>query len=149
MDNLEENNFETSTERKKYSFGFWLVEILTLIVIDQAVQYFVQLSGASIFRNYQFAFSLPLPHVLMYSIYIIAIVFILWYVVHSWATLTTLARLGWGLVIAGGLSNIGERILLGYVRDFIYIATGVFNIADGFILLGAILILTQNFRRKL
>jgi lipoprotein signal peptidase len=52
------------------------------------------------------------------------------------------------MIFAGAASNIGERILLGYVRDFIYISlykwTGVYNAADGYIILGIVLLLIKS-----
>ena len=59
-----------------------------------------------------------------------------------------MAYFAWMLIFAGAASNIGERILLGYVRDFIYITfykwTGVYNAADFYILIGIVILLFVN-----
>ena len=54
------------------------------------------------------------------------------------------------LTFAGALSNVVERIVLGSVRDFIYIIfyhwVGVYNLADGYIIAGIILLLLRSTR---
>ncbi len=47
--------------------------------------------------------------------------------------------LGIGMLVGGGIGNMIDRILLGYVVDFIYVALidfAVFNIADCFVCVG-------------
>jgi signal peptidase II len=56
-------------------------------------------------------------------------------------------------IIGGGLGNIYDRIVHGSVTDFLYIQfgflhTGVFNLADTSIMLGAGIILVQSFFQK-
>lgn len=49
---------------------------------------------------------------------------------------------GYGLVIAGGISNLLDRFFLGHVRDFLDLGLGfTFNFADAFVVFGLILIL--------
>ena len=114
--------------------------LVLAVAVDQAAKY----ASTSPFRNYNFAFSLPLPLWLMYSIYSLALIFIFNYLAFHIFTLRRLQQLAWMLILAGALSNIGERIALGYVRDFIYILGGVFNLADGFIILGIIILLSTK-----
>ena len=57
---------------------------------------------------------------------------------------TTTQRLGLGWVVAGGLSNLVDRVLRGSVPDFLNVGvgglrTGIFNVADMAILLGFVL----------
>ena len=55
-----------------------------------------------------------------------------------------LEKISLALVLAGALSNLIDRILFAYVRDFIYlkfINFAVFNVADMAITIGAILII--------
>lgn len=110
-----------------------------LIIIDQLVKIWAT-SNAQIFRNYQFAFSTPLPGVVMYLLYAAIMLLIIAYVIARHSIFTAWEKLAWTLVLAGSISNIGERILNGYVKDFIYLFTGVFNLADFYILLGIILL---------
>lgn len=63
-----------------------------------------------------------------------------------------LAALAIVLVMAGGVSNLLDRLLLGCVRDFIGLAGlgrwPAFNLADSAITLGAILLVFSIFFRK-
>lgn len=137
----------TLAERVKYdSFGFWLVLFLGLLSIDQVAKYVAQQSLESIFRNYNFAFSIPLPVSIMFLLYAIVLIVVVAVMYRSWPILPLASRLGWVLILAGGVSNIGERIVLGYVRDFIPIANGIFNVADLYIIFGLVLTILVSRR---
>jgi lipoprotein signal peptidase len=107
---------------------------------------YIAAKAAAIFRNYNFAFSVTLPVWLMYVYYFLILIVIGWYVRSRYRTFSGQEKIAWVLISAGALSNIGERLVLGYVRDFIYFGSGVFNIADFYILLGIGLLL---FRPKI
>lgn len=94
-----------------------------------------------IFKNYSFAFSLPVPIGLIYGIYAVVLVFCMRYVGMRYVKMKYKEILSWVLVFSGAFSNIAERISLGYVRDYIHIGNGVLNCADFFILVGVILLL--------
>jgi lipoprotein signal peptidase len=121
---------------------------LILIVTDQTVKYLAH----NIFRNSNFAFSLPLPAWLMFAVYFIVILAMLIYVIQNYRHFGTGQALAWLLIFAGALSNVGERIYFGYVRDFIYIYfyrwVGVYNLADGYIILGILILVMQNVNIK-
>lgn len=115
-----------------------------LAVIDQ-VSKFIAAEKAAIFRNYNFAFSLSVPQSLMWVYYSVILGVMIWYVYAKHRMFNGQEKIAWALTITGALCNIGERLVLGYVRDFIFISTGVFNLADFFILAGVALLL---FRPK-
>ena len=57
------------------------------------------------------------------------------------------------LFMSGGVGNLIDRVLLGYVRDFANIGigpvrTGVFNLADVAITAGAVVLLIHLFRSR-
>jgi lipoprotein signal peptidase len=52
------------------------------------------------------------------------------------------------LILAGAVSNVGERTIFGFVRDWVYIYTGVFNLADGYIILGIIILFFYSLMTK-
>ena len=125
-----------------------------LILVDQAAKYLAYsrafgsflsrlrpILGFEIFPNYDFAFSLRLPHFLIYSVYVALLaILIAWFVRQQHKSHKL--KLGLIFILAGALSNILDRLALGYVRDFIYIFWGnIFNLADLFILAGIILLL--------
>ncbi len=123
---------------------FYFLLLGSLILIDQLSKLAVSKLGWSIFFNNQFAFSLPVPQVVMYLIYFLVLVGISVYVSKTWKNFSSQQRMAWTFVYAGGLSNVVERIFLGFVRDFIPIAGGVLNFADFFILLGLVLLLAST-----
>lgn len=125
-------------------FKFWFAAVILFIGIDQLSKWVATHLSWSIFFNDQFAFSLPVPTPLMYVIYFVVLVGMSVYVHRTWLRFSEVQKLAWAFVYAGGLSNIGERIFLGHVRDFIPIATGTLNVADFFILIGLILLLVSN-----
>lgn len=123
---------------------FYFLLLGSLILIDQLSKLAVSKLGWSIFFNDQFAFSLPVPQVVMYLIYFLVLVGISVYVRKTWKNFSSQQRMAWTFVFAGGLSNVVERIFLGFVRDFIPIAGGVLNFADFYILLGLVLLLAST-----
>ena len=55
---------------------------------------------------------------------------------------------GLSFIVGGGIGNIIDRVLLGYVVDFIdfrLINFAVFNVADSFVCVGAVLVLIYVF----
>jgi signal peptidase II len=59
------------------------------------------------------------------------------------------ARLGFALIIGGAIGNLIDRVLLGYVIDYVLFHTpvwsfAVFNLADAFITIGAGLIILEE-----
>jgi len=134
---------------KKNASVFWPLGIflfVLLILVDQIAK---SLAGR-VFHNSAFAFSLPIPTPLMYLIYLVVILGMVYYVFKNHGNFSIGANVAWTLIFAGAASNIGERIVLGYVRDFIYISfyrwTGVYNLADFYIILGIIILFSQNWR---
>ncbi len=71
---------------------------------------------------------------------LVFVVFFLWWV-PSWDNIP--GKLALGLVIGGALGNLIDRLLFGYVTDFINIGIwpGVFNIADLALRLGIIMLI--------
>ena len=125
-------------------FALWIPITIIFIGIDQVTKLMASRFGWSIFLNDKFAFSLPVPIFLMYIIYIAVLVGMSIYVYRTWERFTNIQRLAWAFVYSGGISNIVERIILGHVRDFIPISSGMLNIADFFIIFGLILLLVSN-----
>lgn len=132
----------------KFQNYFWVTFSSALIIIDQLIKLAVLKLGWSIFLNDKFAFSLPIPTFLIFLIYFLVLISIGHFIYHAWNRFSTQQKFAWCLVLAGGLSNIAERIVTGHVVDFIYLATGVFNVADFYILLGLVLLLASNRSSK-
>ena len=74
---------------------------------------------------------------------ILALFFIIYYV-----TKKDKNNIGYFFLLGGILGNLADRLFLGYVIDFIGIYTfPIFNIADIFIVLGAILVIFEKEKK--
>ena len=111
-------------------------------------------------RNPGIAFSLfadggPLTRVLLHLVILTAVVVIAWMVVRH-PRHRVLAGFAFGLILGGAVGNLVDRVLYGWVLDFIHVWVRVgertwswpdFNVADSAISVGAVLlILTELFR---
>lgn len=68
-----------------------------------------------------------------------------WYLLRHGRYLTLLPRLALTLVLAGAAGNMIDRLVLGYVVDFIHFRQGsfdfpVFNLADSLVVAGGVLL---------
>lgn len=131
-------NFEKTSVT---SLGAGVFLFVALILLDQLAKHF----SHNIFFNSQFAFSLPVPSWLMYGIYALVLVAMIVYCLDHYRQFTGAQATAWVMIFAGAVSNIGERLVLGYVRDFIHLYfyrwVGVYNLADFYILGGVALLL--------
>lgn len=118
---------------------FWLI---LAIFIDQAIKFALRYFSVNygrpdlIFENRGFAFSISANFWLILAVslgllLIYIIVFIKFY--DTWP-----ANMACALILAGGTSNIIDRITLGYVTDYLRLGHGFFNLADVFIFLGVL-----------
>lgn len=149
MIDSELSNPSTLAERLHHlSFGFWLLVSGSLIILTQFVRVLVYRANWETFLNEKFAFSLNLPTPVMYLLYLIAVAFIGHYLITHWSKLFTISQFGFVLILTGGLSNLLERIITGHVVDYFYIANGVLNLADFYIIIGIVLIFAQRGYRE-
>ena len=67
--------------------------------------------------------------------------------------LSKMSRLGLACVLGGGIGNLYDRVLYGSVTDFLHIdfglfQTGIFNLADVSIMVGAFLLAAEMFLKR-
>lgn len=136
-----------------------LVLILIALVLDQAskiaVDHFLPfqmpvdlLPVLSLYRTYNtgVAFSMfaGASGIMIVGLRLAIVAFVVWLWLRTPAT-RRLAHLGFVLVVAGAFGNLVDRFLYGHVIDFVLFHVGtwsfaVFNLADSFITVGAVLI---------
>lgn len=102
--------------------------------------------GFVTFRNYDFAFSWKMPTALIYIIYAIVLFILVRSVVRSWAANYVGVNFAWLAICAGAAVNIADRLYFGYVRDFIRIGDGYFNLGDVWIVVGVTFICVHAVR---
>lgn len=90
---------------------------------------------------------------LISSISLVAVGMLTWMYVKSWREGPPVLLLAIGMIFSGALGNLYDRVLLGYVRDFIDFVPqlplighwAVFNVADICITVGVMLFLFWEF----
>lgn len=81
------------------------------------------------------------------ALVVLAVVMVLWIKTPADRRLT---HFGLAIIVGGAIGNLIDRVLLGYVVDYVYFHTpvwsfAVFNLADACITVGAIVILLDEF----
>lgn len=93
-------------------------------------------------QNTGIAWSIPIPHAILIPLNLI-LLFLIPYIVYKNIDLRhKIAKIILALFIAGAAGNIFDRLVYGYVRDFISVGLWpIFNFADSYLCVGAFLIL--------
>jgi len=131
-----------------------LLLALVLVGLDQASKLWArtELSGVlellpnvalRFSENTGIAFSLPVPYWVTIPLSLVVIFFLvrqLWQRPHK-----PLVCMAFGLILAGAIGNLIDRVLYGAVTDFISVYSfPIFNLADSFITVGVILYLWEE-----
>ncbi len=96
-------------------------------------------------RNYGVSFGIELPSFLATSLVILFLIILL-YLFFMNGNYPNVYYLGLMISIGGGFSNLIDRLILGFVRDFISISyLPIFNLADVAIVIGVSLIVMGIF----
>lgn len=133
----------------------WALSVLknssSIRIIDDFLRFsYVENRGA--------AFGILQNQIMFFVIITIVMIIALGYVFFKNKNITKLSKLSLTLIAGGAIGNFIDRIMLGYVVDFIDIRFGnfydfpVFNLADSFVVCGTFLllflILTNKFEKS-
>ena len=147
---------------KSYRFYFILISIL-IILSDQLTKYIINLNHTSLInndliffsidyvKNYGAAFNILSGSRIFLSTVSTIITLYLIYFILCKKNISNLNLLSYSLILAGTVGNGIDRIIKGYVIDFInlnFIDFPVFNIADISINVGLILIIYGFIKNK-
>lgn len=98
-------------------------------------------------KNFGLAFGLSLNRWVIVALSVVLLVFLFWFGVTEWRNQHQLAAGASLLMCAGAMGNLVDRLRFGYVVDWINVEYwSVFNLADVWISLGAVLILIQYWK---
>ncbi len=100
--------------------------------------------------NPDMAFSIPFRGPLLNGLIVIIIILLLSYIIYLASKKNTLGweLFLWGLILAGALSNISDRLIYGYVVDYLNLKYfTIFNLADIMISVGAAILIFKNLKR--
>jgi len=102
-----------------------------------------------LYKNYAGAFSLPIGGWPYNAAGIVLLIIFAALFYKELKRAYSLRLTAYGLVILGGLSNLIDRIALGYAVDYFQIAQrSFFNIADAMIVMGITFLLTQSLKSR-
>ena len=128
-----------------------------LIFIDQIIKFFIRIYDPSIdlgilrivfLKNTGIAFSIFTGYNSI--LILVGLVFVGLAIYFHEYLIKEFSYFAFILILAGAISNLIDRIFLGYVVDMISVLSfPVFNIADSMITLGAILILVKYVMEEL
>ena len=129
------------------------------LIIDQILKYLARTNpdltyylwkpwlGWEYFANPGIAFSIPFPNLLL-IIFTPLIILGLFVILNKQKSPSLYFTLGILLIIAGAVSNLIDRILFAHTIDYLRVITGVINLADVIIVVGAGLLLWEEFTKK-
>lgn len=100
------------------------------------------------------AFSILYGHVeLLAAFSIVAIVFLVFFF-RSLSSSEVASRIALGMILGGAIGNLYDRVFRGFVVDMIDAYVGqhhwpTFNVADSFVCIGIVILMTQMLRGKI
>lgn len=98
-------------------------------------------------ENYGLVANLPVPLPLIVLLTIIVLALVLWMLVIAIRARQTVAVIGLGILVGGALGNLMDRLIFGYVFDWILLfGRSALNIADLCILIGTLTYLAGTRR---
>ncbi|MBT4120877.1 MAG: signal peptidase II [Candidatus Magasanikbacteria bacterium] len=129
------------------------------LFLDQVLKYFARSNsefsfyvwknwlGWEYFENAGIAFSIPFPGWLVVLLTPIVLLLVFVWIgkmknKNHWVYLATF------LIFSGAISNFIDRILFGFTIDYLRLFTGVINIADVVIVVGAGILVLGELRRR-
>ncbi|HCI04125.1 MAG: signal peptidase II [Candidatus Peribacteraceae bacterium] len=128
--------FSTIIVASALSLGFALLVDQFLVERIAIIGSFIGLERT---LNSGVAFGINLPEHFQMFVIFLALFFVAWYA--SKDAKTNASKVGFGLIIGGGLANIIDRLLDGTVTDFFQVGSfPVFNAADSCITVGIIML---------
>jgi signal peptidase II len=118
-----------------------------LVAIDQLSKFIIRHSGGFYICNSGVAFGIKIPIILIYALCLIFILLI-WKFIWLRQTWRSQGNFAIILIASGSISNLIDRFRFGCVVDFIDLHFWpIFNLADVFICLGAIILVAKLFKK--
>lgn len=101
--------------------------------------------GLRFYKNFYLIFNIKLPEMLMYGFIALILAALLWLLVKNYGQKKYFLVACLSLIIAGAISNLADRIIFGYVIDFIsFFDYSIFNLSDVYIVAGVGLIVARE-----
>ena len=127
--------------------------VSNLIGVHDSIVVINKFFNISYFRNTGGAWSILSNHTWLLIVFsLLIIVFIIGYIRKNKVN-KRLELIGYSMILGGSIGNLFDRIVYGYVIDFLDFnifgySFPIFNLADTFIVLGVFMLLFDSFRGK-
>ncbi|HSX76541.1 MAG TPA: signal peptidase II [Shinella sp.] len=140
-----------------------IVVILLALAVDQAIKFAVEMwlpfqeavpvmPMLALYRTYNYGVAFSMLSGMESWFIILLRLFVVGFVAWLWRQTPKargFAHAGYAFIIAGAFGNIIDKVLLGYVIDYVLFHTetwsfAVFNLADAFITVGAALVILDE-----
>lgn len=141
----------TNFSRLKFLFAVTILVLIDQISKNAALAFLssgpVSWGGflsLEIYKNYGIVFGIPFPSGLFYFAFFVFLFLLFAGRFFDSRLPDKNQAIGWVLLLAGAAGNIIDRLRYGYIIDFISVkGIFVFNLADVFIAIGAIILLKK------
>lgn len=138
---------------------FFLVDLVSKLVVSNLMNVhdsFVVIENffyISYFRNTGGAWSILSNHTWLLTVFSLLIIIFIGIYVYKNKINGRLELFGYSMILGGSIGNLFDRVMYGYVIDFLdFNIFGynfpIFNLADTFIVLGVIVIVISSFGGK-
>ena len=119
-----------------------------LLILDRLTKILALVGVLRISKNKNlFFFDMKQSWLIVFAVFIIIVLFL--QIIKAKQNKSKLEFLGYLLIILGGLSNLFDRVVYGYVVDMLHLFSfSVFNLADVMIMVGCILIFSLTFLKS-
>jgi signal peptidase II len=105
--------------------------------------------GLRLYKNFNLIFNITLPEWAMYGLIGIILAVLILLLVKNYILKNIFLIFSLSLIIAGAVSNLFDRIIFGYIVDFLsFFNYSVFNLSDVYIVSGVGLIFISEFILK-
>ena len=139
------------------SLGVLLIDMLSKVLVKhfiflgQRIKIIKNLFYITYVKNTGAAFSIFRNNTLFLVILSVFVIGLLFYYLNKKDYISKIESISYGLILGGAVGNLFDRVIYGYVIDFIDICIfgydyPVFNIADMAIVFGVILVIIDMFR---
>lgn len=144
---------------QRHSFPWYAVAFLSIdiVVVDLLTKRFVTkkqdiFSGILAIEphhNFGSIGNIPVPIEIIIIVSAIATLSFLWLAVKEWHRFNLIARIGTACVLAGAIGNTYDRLVFGYVRDWLmFFNRSIINIADASVAIGIVMLIIALHRSQ-
>jgi lipoprotein signal peptidase len=105
-----------------------------------------QIFGLRLYKNPNMIFNWQINGALLYGLIFFSLAVLLWLLIKNYQKKNIFLIFSLSLIIAGAISNLIDRLMFGYVIDFLsFFDYSIFNLSDVYIVVGIGLILIHEF----